>query len=178
MKGDLPNLLADVVARFLNRCTLAMLPRNRRHWGQALLAEQNQISNPGERLSWAAGGITMTAKEFLNRMFTERMAWAASIAAGMLCAFVDLQSPTRWPYILLLCSFGLILALWQPKWAWRWTFLLAGGLPVFVLVTNNWGPYSMDRFDVVYGLVPATLGTLGGIVLRRMARLLNHRPVE
>src|SRR5256885_169566 len=129
MNGDLPNFLADVTARFLSRCTLAMLPRNRRHWGQALINEQNQITNPRERLSWAAGGITMTAKDFLNRMFTERMAWAASIAAGMLCAFVDLQSPTRWPYILLLCSFGLILASWQPKWAWRWTFLLAGGLP-------------------------------------------------
>lgn len=120
----------------------------------------------------------MTAKDFFNRMFAERLAWAASVAAGMLCTFVDLQSPTRWPYILLLCSFGLILASWQPKLAWRWTFLLAGSLPAFVLVTNNWGPYSMDRFDVVYGLVPASLGTLGGLVLRRMSRSLNHRSVE
>jgi hypothetical protein len=155
-----------------------MLPRNRRQWGQALVAEQNQINNTWERIFWAAGGITMTAKDFLNRMFTERLAWAAGIAGGMLCAFVDLQSPTRWPYILLLASFGLILASWHPKWAWRWTFLLAGGLPAFVLVTNHWGPYSMDRFDVFYGLVPATLGTLGGIVLRRMSRPLNHGPVE
>src|SRR4029077_1500405 len=62
MKDDLLKPLADVAARFLNRCTLAMLPRNRRHWGQALVAEQNQISNAGERLCWAAGGIAMTAK--------------------------------------------------------------------------------------------------------------------
>ena len=178
MKDDLLKPLADVAARFLNRCTLAMLPRNRRHWGQALVAEQSQISNARERLSWAAGGIAMTAKEFLNRMFSERLAWAASIAGGMLSAFVDLQSATRWPHILLLWSFGLILAYWQPKWAWRWTFLLAAGLPAFVLVTKNWGPYSVDRFDVFYGLVPAALGTLGGIVLRRMSRSLSHGSVE
>ena len=177
MKDDLPKSLVDVVVRFLNRCTLAMLPRNRRHWGEALVAEQNQISNARERLSWAAGGITMTAKEFLNRMFSDRLAWAASIAGGILSAFVDLQSATRWPHILLLCSFGVILAYWKPKWAWRWTFLLAVGLPVFVLVTKNWGPYSVDRFDVFYGLVPAALGTLAGIVLRRMSRSLSHGSV-
>src|ERR1700674_4480813 len=178
MKVDLPNFLADVVVRFLNRCTLAMLPRNRRQWGQALVVEQNQISNNRERLSWAAGGITMTAKDFLNRMFTEPLAWAASIAAGTLSAFVDLQSATRWPHILLLGSFGLILAYWQPKWAWRWTLLLVAGLPAFVILTKNWGPYSVDRFDVFYGLVPATLGTLGGMVLRRMSRSLKHEPVK
>jgi hypothetical protein len=154
-----------------------MLPRNRRQWGEALVAEQNQISNARERLSWAAGGIAMTAKEFLNRIFSERLAWAASIAGGILSAFVDLQSGTRWPHILLLCSFGLILAYWQPKWAWRWTFLLAAGLPAFVLIAKNWGPYSVDRFDVFYGLAPAALGTLGGIVLRRMSRSLNHGSV-
>ncbi|OLB23679.1 MAG: hypothetical protein AUH15_02780 [Acidobacteriales bacterium 13_2_20CM_55_8] len=90
MKDNLPNSLADIVAQFLNRGTLAMLPRNRRHWGQALVAEQNQINNTWKRIFWAAGGITMTAKDFLNRMFTERLAWAASIAGGMLCAFVDM----------------------------------------------------------------------------------------
>ena len=178
MKDDLLKILADVVVRFLNRCTLATLPRDRRHWGEALVAEQNQISNPRERLSWAAGGIAMTAKEFLNRMFGEGLAWAASIAGGILSAFVDLQSATRWPHILLLCSFGVILAYWKPKWAWRWTLLLTVGLPAFVLVTKNWGPYSLDRFDVFYGLVPAALGTLSGIVLRRISHSLNHGSVQ
>ena len=178
MKDDLPKSLVDVVVRFLNRCTLAVLPRHRRQWGQALVAEQNQISNARERLSWAAGGIAMTAKEFLTRMFSERLAWAASIAGGILSAFVDLQSATRWPHILLLCSFGVILAYWKPKWAWRWTLLLTVGLPAFVLITKNWGPYSLDRFDVFYGLVPAALGTLAGILLRRMSRSLSHGSVD
>jgi hypothetical protein len=178
MKDDLPKSLVDVVVRFLNRCTLAVLPRHRRQWGEALVAEQSQISNARERLSWAAGGIAMTAKELLNRMFSERLAWAASVAGGMLSAFVDLQSATRWPHILLLCSFGVILAYWKPKWAWRWTLLLTVGLPAFVLVTKNWGPYSVDRFDVFYGLVPAALGTLAGILLRRMSRSLSHGSVE
>jgi hypothetical protein len=95
MKDDLPEFLANVAARFLNRCTLAMLPRSRRHWGQTLgcRAESDQ-QHPGMSLR------------------------------------------------------------------------------------GNWGPYSVDRFDVVYGLVPATLGTLGGIVLRRMSRSLNHGPVK
>jgi hypothetical protein len=178
MKLNLAKSFSDLAARFLNRCMLAMLPRNRRQWGQALVAEQNQISTTRERLYWAAGGISMSAKDFLNRLFTEPLAWAASIAAGILSAFVDLQSATRWPHVLLLASFGLILAYWQPKWAWRWTLLLVAGLPTFVILTKNWGPYSVDRFDVFYGIVPAALGTLGGLVLRRVSRSFKHEPAK
>jgi hypothetical protein len=174
----LAKILGDVAVRFLNRCTLAMLPRDRRHWGQALVAEQVRIVNTQERLCWAAGGIAMTVKDFLNRLFTEPLVWAASIAAGILSAFVDLQSATRWPHVLLLASFGLILACWQPKWAWRWTLLLAAGLPAFVILTKNWGPYSVDRFDVFYGLVPATLGTVGGMLLRRVSHSVKHETVK
>src|SRR6476660_9661917 len=113
MRVSFAKALGDVAVRFLNRCTLAMLPRKRRQWGQALVAEQVRIVNTRERLCWAAGGITMTVKDFLNRLFTEPLVWAASIAAGILSAFVDLQSATRWPHVLLLASFGLILACWQ-----------------------------------------------------------------
>jgi hypothetical protein len=36
------------------------------------------------------------------------------------------------------------------------------------VVTNNWEPYSTDRFDVFYGLVPSTLGTLAGLAQRSL----------
>ena len=117
----------------------------------------------------------MGLDELFHRVFSDRLTWAVGLVFGVLSALVDLHSATRWPHILLLCLFALILTSWQPKYAWRWTLLVALCLPVFVLVTDNWGPYSIDRFDVFYGLVPATFGTLAGLALPRLLSSLMHR---
>ena len=118
----------------------------------------------------------MSAKELMHTLFSDRLAWVAGLAFGTISAVVDLHSSTRWPYIVLLCAFGLTFACWRPKWAWRWTILLGLSLPAVVLITNNWGPYSVDRFDVFYGLVPCTLGTLAGLALRGVSRRLLRKP--
>lgn len=170
--------LANSVARCLNRFMLALLPVDRRAWGHALVAEQHEIANGRERLTWAAGGILMSVNEWMRTLFSDRPTWVAGLAFGLASALVDLHSSTRRPYIGLLCAFGLTLASWRPKWAWRWTLLLGLSLPAVVLVTNNWGPYSVDRFDVFYGLVPATLGTLAGLALRSVSNWFLHKPVS
>lgn len=156
---------------------LALLPAARRAWGLALIAEQLEITNGRERLTWAAGGILMGVKELMCTLLSDRPAWVTGLAFGVASALVDLHSSTRWPYIVLLSAFGATLASWRPKWAWRWTFLLGLSLPSVVLVTNNWGPYLVDRFDVFYGLVPATLGTLAGLALRKISSWFLHKPV-
>ena len=155
---------------------LALLPSDRRAWGKALVAEQHEITNARERLTWAAGGIFMSANELMRTLFMDRPTWIAGLAFGISSAFVDLNSSTRWPYIGLLFTFGLILTAWRPKWAWRWIAVLGLSLPAIVLLTNKWGPYSVDRFDVFYGLVPATVGSLAGLALRSASRWLPHRP--
>ena len=177
MTLDLQEFLADTMARCLNRLMLVLLPADRRAWGRAIVAEQHEIANGRERLTWAAGGILMSVNELMRSLFSDRPTWVAGLAFGIASALVDLRSSTRWPYILLLCAFGLSLASWRPKWAWRWTFLLGLSLPAVVLVTNNWGPYSVDRFDVFYGLVPSTLGTLAGLALRSVSNWFLHKPV-
>jgi hypothetical protein len=156
---------------------LAVLPANRRTWGDAIVAEQQHISNAWKRFIWAGGGIVMSIKELLHSLFSDRSTWAASLAFGIASAFIDLHSATRWPYIALLCVFGVTLACWQPKWAWRWIIPLTLSLPAVVLVTNSWGPYSVDRFDLFYGLVPSTVGTLAGLALRRGSRWFLQKPV-
>jgi len=119
----------------------------------------------------------MSVNELMRTLFSDRPTWAAGLAFGVASALVDLHSSTRWPYILLLGVFGLALGSWRPKWAWRWTFLLGLSLPALVLVTNKWGPYSVDRFDVFYGLVPAAVGTLAGLALRSVSHWFLHKPV-
>jgi hypothetical protein len=118
----------------------------------------------------------MSANELMRTLFMDRPTWIAGLAFGISSAFVDLNSSTRWPYIGLLFTFGLILTSWRPKWAWRWIAVLGLSLPAIVLLTNKWGPYSIDRFDVFYGLVPATVGSLAGLALRSASRWLPHRP--
>jgi hypothetical protein len=176
MRHDIQEFLADGVARCLNRCMLAVLPAHRRAWGHALVAEQHEIASRRERLTWAAGGMLMSFNELIHRIFNNPQTWVAGLALGVVSALVDLHSSTRWPYILLLCAFALTLAFWQPRWAWRWIFPLGLSLPIVVVVTNNWGPYSTDRFDVFYGLVPSTLGTLAGLALRSLSSRFLHKP--
>jgi hypothetical protein len=177
MRLDVQEVLANAVARCLNRLMLALLPTARRAWGRALVAEQHQITNGPERLTWAAGGILMSVNELIRTLLSDRPAWVAGLALGIASALVDLHSSTRWPYVVLLTTFGVILASWRPKGAWRWIFLLGLSLPAVVFATNSWGPYSVDRFDVFYGLVPSTLGTLAGLALRSVTTWFLHKPV-
>lgn len=176
MRLNVQEFLVDAIARCLNRCMLAVLPPQRRAWGHALIAEQHQIANRRERLTWAAGGILMSFDELIHRIFNDWPTWVTGLTFGLVSALVDLHSSTRWPYILLLCAFAMTLASWQPRWAWRWIFPLGLSLPIVVVVTNKWGPYSIDRFDVFYGLVPATLGILVGLALRSVSSRLLHKP--
>jgi len=176
MRLDVRELIADAVAGCLNRCMLVLLPECRRAWGRALIAEQCEIRSGRERLTWAAGGMLMTFNELMHSLFSDRPTCVAGLAFGLGSALVDLHSSTRWPYVVLLCTFALSLASWQPRWAWRWIFLLGLSLPIVVVVTHNWGPYSTDRFDVFYGLVPSTLGTLAGLALRSLSGRLRHKP--
>lgn len=175
MRANYQELLADAFERWVNRCMLALLPAHRRAWGHALIAEQHEMASRRERLNWAVGGLQMSFIEWVHCVFNDRPTWAAGLAFGVFAAFVDLNSATRWPYILLLCGFTLILAYWQPKWAWRWILPLGLSLPIVAVVTKDWGPYAIDRFDVFYGLVPCVLGTLAGVAMRGLSsRLLHH----
>lgn len=45
------------VARIALRCALVVLPRDRREWGDALLAELDETRGGRESLRWALGGI-------------------------------------------------------------------------------------------------------------------------
>jgi hypothetical protein len=164
----------NAIIRSLNWCMRVSLPTSRRAWGQALIAEQRHISNDRERLAWSIGGVLMSAREFFRNLFDDGPTWAAGAALSLAAALIDLGSATRWPYAFSMGLIAFVLTSWRPKWVWRWTLLVAFVLPTFVLLSNRWGPYSVDRFDVFYGLVPATLGTLMALAWRRVRSLVTR----
>jgi hypothetical protein len=153
---------------------LFALPSDKRCWGEALISEQQDIKEPLEILFWAAGGTYMTAIELLKKSVQDQSAWLAALVLGMIAASVDLHSGSRWPHIILLFCSGLLIAFCSPRWTWRWTITLGLSLPALVLLSGNWGPYAVDRFDVFYGFVPATLGPLVGLAIRRIPNLLDQ----
>ena len=168
--------LCRTATDLLNRWTLLALPPDKRCWGEALISEQQYIKEPLELLLWAAGGTYMTAIEVLKRSVQDQSAWFAALLLGMIAAGIDLHSGSRWPYIILLFCSGLLIAVCSPRWTWRWTITLGLSLPALVLLSGNWGPYSVDQFDVFYGFVPATLGTLVGLATRRIPGWLDQHP--
>ena len=173
-KADMNRYLLNALVRSLNWCMRISLPANRRHWGQALIAEQQHIDNDRERLAWSLGGVLMSAREFFRNLFEGGPAWAAGGALGLAATLIDLRSATRWPYAISMCLIAFVLACWRPQWVWRWPLLVALVLPTFALLSNRWGPYLVDRSDVFYGLVPAAVGTLLALTWRRV-RNRAHR---
>jgi hypothetical protein len=170
------------VVRFVNACMLAILPRDKRVWGEALITEQDEIDNARELLGWAAGGIVMSVRELLARVFDNQLGWVLGSVLGLGAALLDLRSTTRGPYAIAVCGIALLLTLVWPRWAWRWALLAALVLPAFVLLSGDWGPYRVDQFAVFYGVVPAGVGTLLGLGLRKAVSLLrsttNHSRVR
>lgn len=119
----------------------------------------------------------MAVIELLKKASADRWTWLSALLLGIVSAVIDLHSPNRRPYIFLLFCSALILALWQPKWPWRWTLAVGLCLPAFVLLTGDWGPYALDRFDVFYGIPPAAAGTICGASMRRISDRLNKKTV-
>jgi len=105
----------------------------------------------------------MGAREFSRTVFGDGHAWAAGAALSLTAALIDVHSATRWPYAISMFTIAFALSRWHPIWVWRWALLAALTLPAYVLASNQWGPYSVDRLDVFYGLAPAALGTLAAI---------------
>jgi hypothetical protein len=157
---------------------LAMLPDQRQAFGHALIAEQNEITDARERLRWAAGGMFMSMREFVAKLFDDPLAWALGSVFGVGAALLDLHSGTRRPYLIAVCAIAFLLTLFRPWWTWRWTLLAALVLPAFVLLSGDWGPYRVDQFDVFYGVLPAGLGTLGALGLRKAAHYHRHPPAK
>lgn len=156
----------------------ALLPKERQAFGQALIAEQDEIINSRERVSWAAGGMVMSVREFLANVFDNPLTWAVGSVLAVGAALLDLHSTTRWPYLISVFGIALLLTLFRPRRAWRWTLLAALVLPGFVLLSGDWGPYRADQFDVFYGVLPAGLGTLAAVGLRKAAQYRHHPPAS
>ena len=163
----------NALVRCLNWCMRISLPASRRVWGQALLSEQQHITDERERLAWSLGGVVMSSREMARNLFEGGPAWAVGAGLGLAAALMDLRSGTRWPYVISVGLIAFVLTGWRPKWPWRWALLVAFMLPLLVLVSDRWGPYSADRLDVFYGLVPAALGTLAALSWRRVRSRLR-----
>src|SRR5436305_14406964 len=100
-----PEWIFYALTRALNRCSLSLLTRHKRFWGEALVGEQQEIESPRERLIWAAGGAYMTAIEVFKNTFADRWTWFLGSLLGIISAAIDLHSASRLPHIIFLfCS--------------------------------------------------------------------------
>jgi hypothetical protein len=155
------------VTETLLRRTLVWMTPEQRVWGNALLAELTVIEGLGPAVEWALGGIRMILWLRLRQWRNDRWLWVLALALGSLAAYVDLQSATRRPLVLLLPLFAGTIAFLRPRDPWRWALAVAMCLPAITGFTGFWGPYFYDRGDTFYGLVPALVGSALGAWMRR-----------
>jgi hypothetical protein len=96
-----------------------------------------------------------------------------AVICGLGVGWLDLHTTEVSVTILGLTLSGLLVALVQPKAAWRWALLLALGLPAMALV-GRWlrmgtaEPIRLDLRIVLVALAFALVGCYVGVALRRI----------
>ncbi|MFN2563489.1 MAG: serine hydrolase [Gemmatimonadaceae bacterium] len=173
----LTGLVLDRVAVHLLRAAAALVPPDRRVWGEALVAELAAAESSVARLRFAAGAAlsllrTAGADALRGRLADPGMI-AAALALGGVSAVIDLQSDSRWALRLLLGIGCFALGALRPRAAWRWGVLAALGVPALAAVADYPAPYTYDRGDVWYPLPPAVaVAVLGATFRRRLLPLV------
>jgi hypothetical protein len=79
MAAPRTSLLARCAFHSLN-VALRFWPENSRRWGQAVIAEIGEITEPTAALRWAAGGMLL----FFRALFSDFLAWLRLPAGGRL----------------------------------------------------------------------------------------------
>jgi hypothetical protein len=80
---------------------------------------------------------------------------------------------------LLLCGLSMLLGVLWPHQAWRWGVLVGAGVPIAhaLAAWQHWLPPDENHLAASWlALLPAMVGALGGMALRRaMAALRDNR---
>ena len=108
-------------ARALLACAVARLPEDRREWGEAMLAELDQITGGVRALAWAAGGFRVARLERRHRRQRQRggllmagrariAGWAAALSWALWAAMTTLMAFEFPTLAILLGLAGFILA--------------------------------------------------------------------
>ncbi|MDQ3950192.1 MAG: beta-lactamase family protein, partial [Gemmatimonadota bacterium] len=149
----------------------ALLPRERREWGEALAAELRAAEGGAARLRFGAGAalslLRTAAADALRGRFADPGVTVVALALGGVTAGVDLHSDSRWALRLLLGIGCFTLGALRPRAAWRWGVLAALGVPAVAAVAGYPAPYTYDRGDVWFPLPPAVAVALLGATFRR-----------
>lgn len=140
---------------------LFLTPAPARHQMRALLNE-TPFASAEDAPAWQRGAYAFLLHALADEFLSAPQAWLLAIVAGAISASVDLHASTRLPYALAMFVFAGALGIFYPRWSWRWAFAIAAVLPLYVLITSEWGPYAQDKFDALYGVVPAALASIIG----------------
>jgi hypothetical protein len=98
-----------------------------------------------------------------------------AVVLGLVAGWIDLHVTEVVVTILALFTFGLLPGLIQPTAAWRWSLLIAIGLPFMAIGAITFGlrtpePVHVDFRITLVALVFALVGAYTGVFIRYMIR--------
>lgn len=132
-------------ARALLACAVRRLPEDRREWGEAMLAELEQITGRVRALSWALGGFRVARLERhhhrqrrqggpLMAGHARRTGWAAALSWALWGAMTTLLAFEFPTLAILLALAGFLLARLLRLWPEGAAGTLAGAGAVCLLI--------------------------------------------
>jgi len=97
---------------------------------------------------------------------------ALALALGLATGWLDLHTTEVSVTIVALLASGLLLGLLQPAAAWRWSLLLALGLPIMaafgrLVRMQTAEPIRLDPRIALVALAFALVGSCAGALIRR-----------
>ena len=98
-----------------------------------------------------------------------------ALILGLVAGWLDMHVTEVVVTILALMTFGLLLGLIQPAAAWRWSLLIAVGLPIMAVGAIKFGmkteePPQLDPLIILVALGFALLGAYIGVFIRYIMR--------
>ena len=106
-------------------------------------------------------------------------AFVCAICFGLFAAYVDFQNDEVQAPVLAVLAGSFIVAVIQPRGAWRWPLIVALCLPLSRTLGPMFGVYpklpaTPNNFATLLALIPAFIGAYLGVVVRFAGRAILH----
>jgi hypothetical protein len=141
-----------------------LAPPGKQQWIAAMRAEFDVVPPGIAQLRWAVGGVVTAFRANLD----DRGGWFVLIAlsVGIAASYIDIQSATRNVLRVSMAISALSIGVCGLSRATIAVPALVAGRALLIVCLGFPEPYSHDRMDVLFCLVPAVAGMCGGLAFR------------
>jgi hypothetical protein len=164
---------ARFASALLFRMAEVFAPTKTRGWIAAIRAESRAIPDPLAQLHWAAGALFTALRA--NVIDDHGRSILLAVIFGISAAYIDLHTATRIPLQIILIACGLLIALFGASRAMLALPALLASRALLVVCLGFPPPYSIDRMDVFYSVVPIAIGACAGLAGRAAFLRLRNR---